>query len=98
MQILQVQVESFGLPALSAICGERLKLSIREGTLQGVLDALARAFGAQVTNILLDKGGMLDPEIVVVVNEREVIGRKDLMAYQLSEGDEVKFILMAGGG
>jgi sulfur carrier protein ThiS len=51
-----------------------------------------------VTNILLDKGGMLDPEIVVVVNEREVIGRKDLMAYQLSEGDEVKFILMAGGG
>lgn len=95
---MHVHVESIGLPALSALWGGRIELFIRENTIYGLIDALAREYGDRARKILLDRDGKLDPEILVMVNESEVVGRKAAEECRLAEGDSIKFILMVGGG
>lgn len=95
---MRIQVEVFGLPALTALCGEKGEIETTSNTFEGLVEALACKFGERVREILLDVYGRVDPEILVVVNNSDVLGPKSVGALRLAEGDHIKLIMMVGGG
>lgn len=95
---MNVHVDAFGLPVLAAISGVQVVLDASLNSLGGLIESLAGQFGPVVRETLLDAAGALDPEVLLMVNGREVIGTAALAAYRFADGDRVKFILMVGGG
>jgi len=94
---VRIEVEAIGLPVLAARLGGVVSVEPQTGTLAGLVAALAERFGAEVSDFLLDQGG-LDPDLLLVVNGREVLGQSSIRSLQLADGDRVNFIMMVGGG
>lgn len=95
---MRVQVEMFGLAALTALCGERVEIDTPSATLEGLVETLAGKFGPRVREILLDVYGRVDSEILIVVNNGAVLGPRAVAAFRLADGDQIKLIMMVGGG
>ncbi len=95
---MQIQVESIGLPGMAVIDGVSVGLLETRNSLQGLVESLAGQFGAEVSTFLLHETGRLDPEVLLLVNDREVYGNDRLAGFRFADGDRVKFVLMVGGG
>jgi hypothetical protein len=98
-EILKIDVETIGLPALSAVLGKRARIDLEAGASLGdLVDRITRRFGPEARRVLLDRDGRLDPTVQVMLNDEGLIARDDLPGRLLKDGDRVRFMLLVCGG
>jgi sulfur carrier protein ThiS len=95
---LKIQVESLGLPTLSKLIGRKTELEMADGTVADLVAHIVKRHGRKAHKILLDDTGELDLTIQVMINEEGFIPREEYSRRPLKEGDEVKIMLLVGGG
>ena len=95
---MKVQVESLGLPTLSKLIGKKTEFAIAEGTVADLVRHIVKQHGHKARKILLDEKGELDMTIQVMINEEGFIPREEYSRRSLKEGDQLKFMLLVGGG
>ena len=95
---MKIQVESLGLPTLSKLIGKRSQLEMTDGTLSDLVAHIVNRHGPKAGHILLDQEGQLDLTIQVMINDEGFLPRDDYSHRILNDGDQVKFMLLVGGG
>jgi len=95
---LKIQIESLGLPTLSKLIGKRSQLEMTDGTLSDLVAHIVNRHGPKAGHILLDQEGQLDMTIQVMINDEGFLPRDDYSQRILNDGDQVKFMLLVGGG
>ena len=95
---MKVQVESLGLPTLSKLIGKKTEFAIADGTVADLVRHIVKKHGHKARKILLDEKGELDMTIQVMINEEGFIPREEYSRRSLKEGDQLKFMLLVGGG
>ncbi len=95
---MKIQVESLGLPTLSKLIGRKTELEMADGTVADLITHIVNRLGQQARKILLDEKGELDMTIQVMVNDEGFVPREQYSRRSLKEGDQVKFMLLVGGG
>ena len=95
---MKVQVESLGLPTLSKLIGRKSELEMADGTVADLVAHIVKRHGRKAHKILLDDTGELDLTIQVMINEEGFVPREEYSRRPLKEGDQVKFMLLVGGG
>ena len=95
---MKVQVESLGLPTLSKLIGRKTELEIADGTVADLITHIVSRHGQQARKILLDQTGELDMTIQVMINDEGFVPREQYSKRPLQEGDQVKIMLLVGGG
>ena len=95
---MKVQVESLGLPTLSKLIGKKTEFAIADGTVADLVRHIVKKHGQKARKILLDEKGELDMTIQVMINEEGFIPREEYSRRSLKEGDQLKFMLLVGGG
>ena len=95
---MKVQVESLGLPTLSKLIGRKTELEMADGTVADLITHIVNRQGQQARKILLDEKGELDMAIQVMVNDEGFVPRDEYSRRSLKEGDQVKIMLLVGGG
>ena len=95
---MKVQVESLGLPTLSKLIGRKTELEMVDGTVADLITHIVSQHGQQARKILLDGQGELDMTIQVMVNDEGFVPREEYSRRALKEGDQVKIMLLVGGG
>ena len=95
---LKIQIESLGLPTLSKLIGKKSQLEMADGTLADLVAHIVGRHGPQAGKILLDPEGQLDMAIQVMINDEGFLPRNEYSQRNLKDGDEVKFMLLVGGG
>ncbi|MGD8471249.1 MAG: MoaD/ThiS family protein [Desulfobacterales bacterium] len=95
---MKIQVESLGLPTLSKLIGKKTEFALDEGTVTDLVKHIVKQHGQKARKILLDEKGELDMTIQVMINEEGFVPREAYSRRQLKEGDQLKFMLLVGGG
>ena len=95
---MKVQVESLGLPTLSKLIGRKTELEMADGTVADLIAHIVSRHGQQARKILLDQNGELDMTIQVMINNEGFVPREEYSRRPLKEGDQVKIMLLVGGG
>jgi sulfur carrier protein ThiS len=95
---LKIQVESLGLSTLSKLIGRKTELEVAGGTVADLVAYIVKRHGRKAHKILLDDTGELDMTIQVMVNDEGFVPREEYSRRPLKEGDQVKFMLLVGGG
>jgi sulfur carrier protein ThiS len=95
---LKIQIESLGLPTLSKLIGKTSHLEMADGTVTDLVARIVKQHGPRARKILLDQSGQLDLAIQVMVNDEGFLERSEYAQRLLKDGDEVKFMLLVGGG
>ena len=95
---MKVQVESLGLPTLSKLIGKKTEFLIAGGTVSDLVSHIVNKHGQKARKILLDGKGELDMTIQVMINDEGFIPREEYSRRALKEGDQLKFMLLVGGG
>lgn len=95
---MKVLVETLGLPTLSKLIGRKTELELADGTVAGLINHIVNRHGQPARKILLDQSGNLDMTIQVMINDEGFISREEYSRRPLKEGDEVKIMLLVGGG
>lgn len=95
---MKTQVESLGLPTLSGLIGKKAQIEWPGGTVADLIEHIVKKKGHRAKQILLDRDGRLDLTIQVMVNDEGFVPRDAFSQRRLTEGDQVKFLLLAGGG
>jgi len=97
--MLKIEVETIGLPALSAVLGKTVRVDMEGGASLGdLVDRITRRFGPEARQVLLDRDGRLDLTVQVMLNNEGFIPRDDLSGRLLKDGDRVRFMLLVCGG
>ena len=97
---MKIQVESLGLPTLSKLIGRKTEFEMADGkeTVAGLVTLILKKHGQKARKVLLDPKGELDMTIQVMINEEGFVAREEYSRRSLKEGDQVKFMLLVGGG
>ncbi len=95
---MKIQVESLGLPSLSKLIGKKTELELAGGTVDDLIGPIISRAGRQARKILLDNTGQLDMTIQVMLNDEGFVPRNELSQRHLKDGDQVKIMLLVGGG
>jgi sulfur carrier protein ThiS len=95
---LKIIVESLGLPTLSGIIGKKAEIELPDGTVADLINHIGKRYGPKAKQHLLDGSGELDLTIQVMVNDEGFVPREEFSQRSLKDGDQVKFLLIAGGG
>ena len=95
---MKIQLETLGLPTLSKLIGKKTELELTDGTVAGVIAHIISRHGRKASKILLDQSGELDMTIQVMINDEGFIPREQYSKRPLQEGDQVKIMLLVGGG
>lgn len=95
---MKITVESLGLPTLSSVIGKKADVELPDGTVADLIAHITNRHGPKVKQILLDGNGQLDLTIQVMVNDEGFVPRDEFAKRPLKDGDQVKFLLLAGGG
>jgi sulfur carrier protein ThiS len=95
---LKVQVEFLGLPTLSKLIGKKTQLDMVDGTVADMITHIVNRHGQKARKILLDEKGELDMTIQVMINNEGFIPRESYSRRLLKEGDQIKVMLLVGGG
>ncbi len=95
---LKIQIESLGLPTLSKLIGKSSQIEMADGTVADLVSQIVGRHGPRARKILLDQSGQLDLAIQVMVNDEGFLDRSDYSQRVLKDGDQVKFMLLVGGG
>lgn len=93
-----ITVENLSLPTLSRIIGKTCRVEIPGGAVKDLIDRLIQQYGNRVSEILLDSKGELDLVIQVMINDQGFVPREEIKTRPLQDGDQVKFLLLVGGG
>ena len=95
---MKIQIESLGLPTLSKLIGKSSQLEMADGTVADLVAQIVSRHGPRARKILLDHSGKLDLAIQVMVNDEGFLERSQYAQRILKDGDQVKFMLLVGGG
>ena len=95
---MKVQLETLGLPTLSKLIGRKTELEIADGTVADLITHIVNQIGQPARKILLDQTGELDMTIQVMVNDEGFVPREEYSRRPLKEDDQVKIMLLVGGG
>ena len=95
---MKIQIESLGLPTLSKLIGKTSHLEMADGTVTDLVAQIVGRHGPRARKILLDQSGQLDLAIQVMVNDEGFLDRSQYAKRSLKDGDQVKFMLLVGGG
>lgn len=95
---MKIQVESLGLPTLSKLIGRKTELEMAEGTVADLITHIVSRYGQKAGKILFDQTGELDMTIQLMVNDEGFLPREEYSKRPLKEGDQVKIMLLVGGG
>ena len=95
---MKVQLEFLGLPTISKLIGKKTVLEMNDGTVADMIALIVKQHGPKVRKILLGEKDELDMTIQVMVNDEGFIQREEYSRRQLKEGDQVKIMLLVGGG
>jgi len=95
---LKIQVEYYGLPTLSKLIGKRAEVQLSGETVAELVSFIVNKHGQKARQSLLDNQGKLDLSIQVMVNDEGFVPRDEFSQRKLKDGDNVKFLLLAGGG
>ena len=93
-----IKVEVLGVPLLAKLIGKRSEHKLDGGTVIEFVAALEQRYGKQVARAILDEEGKIDYSIQVMINDLGFLDRDQYGTYQLQDGDEIKFMLLVGGG
>ncbi len=96
--VLKIQVESLGLPSLSKLIGRKTDIEMADGSLADLIKHIVDRAGSKGRKILLDDSGQLDMTIQVMLNDEGFVPRDELAQQKLKDGDNVKIMLLVGGG
>lgn len=67
-------------------------------TVADLIALILKKHGQKARKILLDPEGKLDLTIQLMINEEGFVPREEYSRRSLKEGDQVKFMLLVGGG
>lgn len=95
---MKVQVEVLGLPTLSRLIGKKSELEFAGSTVSDIVSHIVGRHGSGARKALLDEDGRLDLVIQVMINNEGILPRDQYDRRELKEGDQVKFMLLVGGG
>jgi len=95
---LKVQVEFLGLPTLSKLIGKKTQIEMADGTVADMITQIVNRHGQKARKVLLDQKGELDMTIQVMINSDGFLAREAYSKRVLKEGDQVKVMLLVGGG
>ena len=95
---MKIQIESLGLPTLSKLIGKKTEFVMADGTVADLVSHIVKQHGQKARKILLDEKGKLDMTIQVMINEEGFVPREEYSRRLLKEGDQLKFMLLVGGG
>jgi sulfur carrier protein ThiS len=95
---VKVQVEVLGLPTLSRLIGKKSTLEFEGASVNDLVAHIVRRHGRDARKILLDKDGELDLVIQVMINDEGFLPREEYGRRELKEDDQVRFMLLVGGG
>ena len=95
---MKVQVEFLGLPTLSKLIGKKTQLDMADGTVADIIKHIVNRHGQKARKILLDEKDELDMTIQVMINNEGFVAREAYSRRPLKEGDQVKIMLLVGGG
>ena len=95
---MRVYVEVLGLPMMARLIGKKGELEFNGSTVSDIISHIVDRHGQNARKALLDKDGRLDLVIQVMVNNEGIMPRDDYDRRELKDGDDVKFMLLVGGG
>lgn len=95
---MKIQIESLGLPTLSKLIGKKSQQEMADGTLSDLVAHIVNRHGSMAGKALLDQQGQLDMTIQVMINDEGFLPRDEYSQRNLKDGDQVKFMLLVGGG
>lgn len=95
---MKILVESLGLPSLSKLIGKKTEVEMAAGTVADLIEQVVDRGGNRARKILLDNSGELDMTIQVMLNDDGFVPRDELAERVLKDGDQVKIMLLVGGG
>ena len=95
---IKVKLEVLGVPLLAKLIGKRSEHKLDGGTVNEFVALLEQRYGKQVVRAILDEEGKIDYSIQVMINDQGFLDRDQYGTHQLQDGDEIKFMLLVGGG
>jgi sulfur carrier protein ThiS len=95
---MKVQVEVLGLPSLARLIGKKGELEFSGSTVADIVRHIVKRHGQNARKVMLDDDGRLDHVIQIMINNEGIMPRDDYGRRELKEGDDVKFMLLVGGG
>jgi len=95
---MKINLELIGLPTLSGLIGKKTVMEMHGETVSDLISLLVQRHGLKVKQAMLDAKGNLDNTIQVMVNDAAFLPRESLSEKKLTDGDTVRFILLAAGG
>lgn len=95
---MKVQVEVLGLPSLARLIGKKGELEFSGSTVTDIVQHIVKRHGQTARKVMLDDDGRLDHVIQIMINNEGIMPRDDYDRRGLKEGDDVKFMLLVGGG
>jgi len=95
---VKVKVEVLGLPILARLIGKSSEMEFSGSTVTDIVSHILSRHGQSARKALLDKDGHLDHVVQVMINNEGIMPRDDYDRRELKEGDDVKFMLLVGGG
>jgi molybdopterin converting factor small subunit len=95
---MKITVEFLSLPNIVRKIGSKsVVLDFSGTTVNDLVHEVAKKYGREVQNFLLDESGNLDMSLALMLNKQEWI-RHNQMDKQLQDGDLVTILIMAAGG
>jgi sulfur carrier protein ThiS len=95
---MKVQVEVLGLPSLARLIGKKGELEFSGSTVTDIVHHIIKRHGQHARKVMLDDDGRLDHVIQIMINNEGIMPRDDYDRRELQESDDVKFMLLVGGG
>lgn len=95
---MKVQVEVLGLPTLARLIGKKGELEFKGSTVNDIVSHIIGRHGQNARKVMLDDEGKLDHVIQIMINNEGIMPRDDYGSRELKEDDDVKFMLLVGGG
>ena len=95
---MKVHVEVLGLPLLARLIGKKIEMTFDGSTVADMVSHIIGRYGNDAKKALLDQDGNLDYVVQVMVNNEGIMPRDQHDKRELKDGDDVKFMLLVGGG
>jgi len=95
---LKIQVEFLGLPKLKELIGQKTVIDLTSETIADLVSDIVNKHGQEARQALLDNKGKLNSAIQVMINNQGFVRRDDFAKRYLNDNDNVKFLLVTGGG
>lgn len=83
---------------LARLIGKKGEMEFTGSTVSDMVNHIVGRHGQAAHKALLDKDGHLDHVVQVMINNEGIMPRDDYDGRELKAGDDVKFMLLVGGG